>query len=199
MAVKQQEMQRATKKLKVPPANPVALEITENPLSEANTDVQLAYNAFINAREELSEAVQEQEDQGKAASKNAEKRYQAYRQIVEQAFNEREDTERQAIEAYRESVAKAGKIYRDILEAALEKCKLITDNAWEASMEVLKSSPNGEIKSPSGTWPKIKDRMRNFAKQTRITIVRWFSGAKKYFNDKIVSLKIRKAHTDRII
>jgi hypothetical protein len=198
MAVKQQDMQKAIKKTKTMISNAINLNPSENPLSEANTDVQLAYDAFINAREELSEAVQEQEDQGKAASKNAEKRYQTYRLIVEQAFNEREATEREAMNAYRESIEKAGKIYRDIIQAALGKCKLITDNAWEASLEVLKASPTGEVNNVSRTWPKIKEILRKFAKQTRTHTVQWLNKTKIFIKSKLNSLKSTNTQTERI-
>ncbi|MBN1366363.1 MAG: hypothetical protein JW967_00340 [Dehalococcoidales bacterium] len=139
---------------------------------------------------EMKKTVKKQEDYGKAASINAEERYRAYRQIVKQAFNERKATEQRAMEAYRVSIEKAGKRYHDIIEAALEKCKLITDNAWEASLEALKTSPTGETKPVRGTWPKIKENSRNFIRGTRAHTVRYFTKTKVFLKNKVGSLKV---------
>lgn len=196
MAVKQQEMQRAVKKTKTPVTN----NPPENPdisLSEANEDIKLAFNAFINAKSELSEAVKEQEEQGKAASVNSEARYKIYRQIVEQAFKERETTEQQAMTAYRESVEKAGKIYREILQAALDKCKLITDKAWKNSLEPLAASPNGE-KQPAGTRLKFKNVFNNAYHRTKYYTVLWFNKIKIFVKEKLISVKSADTASGRI-
>lgn len=196
MAVKQQEIQRSLKKTKTP----VIENLPEPPdtlLSEANEDVKLAFNAFINAKTELTEAVKEQEEQGKTASINSEKRYRAYREIIERAFKEKETVEQQAMAAYRESVEKAGKLYCEIVLAALERCKLTTDKAWENSLAPLKVSPTGE-KPPAGTWVKTKNAFSNTGKQIKQHTIIWFNKAKLFVKTTLLSDKPADAESGRI-
>ncbi len=153
MAVRQQEIPRTARKPKN--LEPVSIPVEEplNLLGEASNDVNLAYSAFIEAKEELSEAVKEQEIQGKEASKNAEKRYKVYRSTIDGAFDEREKSELQAMEAYRNSVEKAGKTYREAIQAALNKCKQATDTAWVTSLGMLSQNPQGTVKPVTNlTW-----------------------------------------------
>lgn len=198
MAVKQHIKQKPAKKSKGSSMKRLAPKSTENFLDEADSEVKLAYNTFINARNELSEAVKEQEDQGKQASINVERRYQAYRLIIEQAFKEKGETESQAFEAYRESVLQANKVYRDKLDTLLVKCKSITANAWEASLDMLKTSPNGEIIHPSGVWPTTKNNFQAFITRTGNFFIKAFRNTKKFNKIRINIFKTTNAQSCRL-
>lgn len=198
MVLTKRAKQNTNEKRQVSSINILAPKITENYLNEANADVEMAYNAFINAGNELSEAVKEQEYQGKHASINAAQRYLVYRSIMEQAFNEREETERRALEAYRKSIIKSGNICRDTLEAAMEKCKSITDNAWEASLDALKANSDGKIIPASGICPNTKESLHNFVTQTCNFFNKAFRNTKKFIKTKLNLLKTTNAQSIRI-
>ena len=189
MVIKQQVFEKTPKKPKA-----TIVDITEvgnmpNPFDEAHSDVQLAYGAFLEAREELAEAVKEQEEQGKQASRNAEKHYRTYQSIIEQAFKERETTERQALETYKKSVEKAQKIYRENTLAALNKCKMMTNRAWKASFTTLKANPSVELDRYFITLPETKGWLLKITKHTKKYLVVWFKKASNFVNTKLDLLK----------
>ncbi len=188
MAVRQQEIPRTTRKTKNTVAVLEPMEQPVNPLGEASNDVNLAYSAFIEAKEELSEAVREQETQGKEASRNAEKRYKVYRSIIDEAFNEREKAELQAMDAYRGAMEKAGVIYREAVQTALNKCKKTTDTAWATSLGILTQNPQTTVKPADNTWQnKIIVKSRHIADQTKKLSIKWYNKSKDFINDKVLS------------
>ena len=196
MVTKQQELKKRSKYPKATVTKITETENVPNAFDEARSDVKLAYGAFLEAREELAEAVKEQKEQGKQASRDAEKHYRVYQTIVEQAFKERETTEQQALETYKKSVEKAAKIYRENTLTALNKCKRTSDQAWKTSLAELKTNPNIEL--DRFPLPMGKNRLSKTAKNTKKYLTVWLQKASNFTNTKIRTLRSVDTQSDQL-
>jgi len=112
-----------------------------DPVEEAQSEVRIAYQAYVASQKDLLSAFKEQEQQGKNAHKINEKRYRAYEEILEQAFKNREKADSEALEIYRRTVERASLVYRDTIWKTLHVCQQTTDEAWRTSINIRKPAP----------------------------------------------------------
>lgn len=115
-------------------ANGAAAVYVVDPVLEGQGEVQIAYETIVQAQEAFISAFKEQEQQVENAYKNSERRYRAYKEIIDKAFKNREILDNEALELYRMTVEKAAAVYRETIEHALKLCKETTDQAWQASI-----------------------------------------------------------------
>jgi hypothetical protein len=124
--------------------NSLAAAHVVDPVAATQSEVLIAYQAYVDAQKALLSAFKEQEQQGENAYKNTERRYRAYEEIIDKAFKNREILDNEALELYRMTVEKAGAVYRETIMHALQLCKQTTDQAWQSSLrayEPVKPSP----------------------------------------------------------
>jgi len=105
-----------------------------DPVKETQSEVRLAYQAYVEAQKELLSAFREQEQQSKYAQKINEKRYLAYEEILEKAFRNREKAEAKALDIYCRTLEKAALVYRENIWNTLKVCQQTTDDAWRTSI-----------------------------------------------------------------
>jgi hypothetical protein len=105
------------------------------PMLERQNEIRMTYQNYVKAQKVLLSAFKEQEQCVGNAYKNNERRYQAYEEIVDRAFKNREQADTEALELYRKTVEEAGAAYRETIKNTLLLYKRTTDQAWQSSIE----------------------------------------------------------------
>lgn len=153
---------KETKKVvaKIIPCKETQIEIEDKPeiievppLPASRPGVQPAYLEYLQARKELADAFRGRVEQDRTAYENAQRQYHLCQQMIDRAFDVREQAERDALDAYHrsieESVKKASAEYRLNMKQALIACRKTTVEAWrnsiETSIKTSQSFQNDEI------------------------------------------------------
>ncbi len=152
--------------------NGLAAAHVVDPVAATQSEVLIAYQAYVEAQKALLSAFKEQGQQGENAYKNTERQYRTYEEIIDKAFKNREILDNEALELYRMTVEKAGAVYRETIKHALQLCKQTTDQAWQSSLRACK---------PVKPFPLTKLRL------VIRSMMDFLSRAAKNINTKLIS------------
>ena len=130
---------------------PEVIEVPHSPATQPG--VQPAYLEYLQARKELADAFRGRVEQDRTAYEEAQRQYHLCQQMIDRAFDVREQAERDALDAYHrsieESIKKASLEYRARMKQALIACRKTTVEAWrnsiETSIKTSQSFQNDEI------------------------------------------------------
>jgi hypothetical protein len=147
-------------------------EIEPSSLSRAQNEIEVTYTAHVEALKGFEDAFKNMARQDKIVYREAEKRFQAYKNAVELALKNRETTEKVALSTYRNTVNRAVEIYRMAMQRALIECQQATEKAGA----LLTSLPGAENKKSnkyfrfmSRFWNSVKDTSR----KTSLSVRTW--------------------------
>ncbi len=103
------------------------------------TSVGPAYLTYLNSRKNLALALKEREYRDEEAYHEAEKQYRLCALAIDQAMKNREKTEIEAAELYKEEldqiINKASQTYKNKAEQAMAECKQKVMDAWKNSLD----------------------------------------------------------------
>jgi hypothetical protein len=151
-------------------------------IPESQSEIQTAYRNYTEAQKHLQYAFKEQDQQGKNAYKSRAKQYQFYEEIIEKAFAYRQMAEQQALEEYRDNLAKAQYIYREKIKQILVECKRTTDQAWIFAMETPQKSA-GLSSRMNDITPEIKNRISSTIKWFTINLQQLYNAITRTLKD----------------
>jgi hypothetical protein len=139
------------------------------PLPASQPGVQPAYLEYLHARKELADAFRARVEQDRTAYEEAQRQYHLCQQMIDRAFDVREQAERDALNAYHrsieESVKKASVEYRVHMKQALVACRKTTVEAWRNSIETsIKTSQS--FQNDKIIVRKHDEMEKNIAKST---------------------------------
>lgn len=108
------------------------------PLTKVQAEITATYEAHMEVQKEFEEAFKNVARQDKLAYEDAEKRFQAYKTIVELALMKRETSEQAALDAYKKTLRKAGEVYQEAMQQALSECQQNTKEAGKVLSDLAR-------------------------------------------------------------
>jgi hypothetical protein len=122
------------------------LEPETSLLVEAQTEVEMTYEAHVDAQKNFVEAFKGIAQIDKTVYQEAEKKFLSYKKAIARALKTRETAERAAQRAYKKTVIIANAAYQEAIQKALDECQQATE---KAGMTLKTSSPG--IKNRRGS------------------------------------------------